>query len=132
SLLNQLLANQMPPEIDRQIAATSAQITTALDAIRSALPAIDPTLAGAADTTRDRMIETLKQLQSKIVQAAKRKDDTLRRKFLRTQALAFPGGTLQERDLSVPFFISRHGRHLIDRLIEQLPRDARYHYLVLG
>jgi uncharacterized protein YllA (UPF0747 family) len=78
------------------------------------------------------MLDSLKQLQGKVLQASKRKHDTFRRQFLRTQALVFPGGHPQERDLSVAFFVARHGAALVDRLIEGLPHDANSHYLVIG
>ena len=132
AFLNQLLANQMPPAIDDGLDEAAQAVRTHLERLREALPAVDPTLSGAADTTRDRMLESLKQLQGKIIQAAKRKDDTLRRQFLRTQALVFPGGHPQERDLCVAFFVARHGAALVDRLVEALPHDANQHYLVLG
>jgi bacillithiol biosynthesis cysteine-adding enzyme BshC len=132
AFLNQLLAQQMPPALERTLDEAAGAIRGHLDRVREILPAIDPTLTGAADTTRDRMLESLKQLQGKAIQAAKRKDDTLRRQFLRTQALVFPGGQPQERDLSVAFFIARHGDGLVGRLLEALPDDGRAHYLVLG
>jgi bacillithiol biosynthesis cysteine-adding enzyme BshC len=132
SLLNQLLANQIPPAIDRGLDEAAREVREQLDRIRGALGGVDPTLLGAADTTRDRMLDSLQQLQAKIVQASKRKDDTLRRQFLRTQTLVFPGGHPQERDLCVAFFLSRHGPALVDRLLEGLPHDPNSHYLVLG
>ena len=132
AFLNELLAAQMPPALERELEATAAAVRGHLDRVRDILPAIDPTLVGAADTTRDRMLESLKQLQGKVVQASKRRHDTLRRQFLRTQALVFPGGHPQERDLSVAFFVARHGAALVDRLIDGLPHDASVHYLVIG
>jgi bacillithiol biosynthesis cysteine-adding enzyme BshC len=132
SFLNQLLANQIPPAIDRGLDEAAGGVREQLDRVRSALATVDPTLVGAADTTRDRMLDSLKQLQGKIVQASKRKDDTLRRQFLRTQGLVFPGGHPQERDLSVVFFVSRYGPALVDRLLDGLPHDANLHYLVMG
>jgi bacillithiol biosynthesis cysteine-adding enzyme BshC len=132
SFLNQLLANQMPPALDQGLDVAAREVREQLDRVREALATVDPTLVGAADTTRDRMLDSLKQLQGKVVQASKRKDDTLRRQFLRTQALVFPAGHPQERDLSVAFFVSRHGPALVDRLIDGLPHDANSHYLVLG
>ena len=36
-----------------------------------------------------------------MIQAAKRRDETLRRQFIRTRALAFPGGHAQERTIGV-------------------------------
>jgi bacillithiol biosynthesis cysteine-adding enzyme BshC len=132
AFLNQLLATQIAPAIDRGLDEAARDVREQLDRIRGAVGSVDPTLVGAADTTRDRMLDSLKQLQAKIVQASKRKDDTLRRQFLRTQTLVFPGGHPQERDLCVAFFVSRHGPALVDRLIDGLPHDANSHYLVLG
>ncbi|HEY6356897.1 MAG TPA: bacillithiol biosynthesis cysteine-adding enzyme BshC, partial [Vicinamibacterales bacterium] len=132
SLLNLLLANQLPPALDRGLDEAARAVREQLDRIREALATVDPTLVGAADTTRDRMLDSLTQLQGKVVQASKRKDDTLRRQFLRTRALVFPCGHPQERDLSVAFFVSRHGPALVDRLVDGLPHDANFHYLVLG
>jgi len=132
SFLNQLLANQIPAAIDRGLDEAAREVGEQLDRLRGAVASVDPTLVGAADTTRDRMLDSLKQLQAKIVQAGKRKDDTLRRQFLRTQALVFPAGHPQERDLCVAFFVCRHGPALVDRLIDGLPHDASSHYLVLG
>ena len=54
--------------------------------------AVDPTLEGAARSTLGRMQDDLKKLQAKVLQAAKRKDETLRRQFKHAQAQAFPGG----------------------------------------
>jgi bacillithiol biosynthesis cysteine-adding enzyme BshC len=132
AFLNQLLANQIPPAIDRGLDEAAREVREQLDRIRGAVGSLDSTLAGAADTTRDRMLDSLKQLQAKIVQASKRKDDTLRRQFLRTQTLVFPAGHPQERDLCIAFFVSRYGPALVDRLIDGLPHDASSHYLVLG
>jgi bacillithiol biosynthesis cysteine-adding enzyme BshC len=129
-LLNEILASQIPSDLERGFSDAATEIGARIDAIRAALPAVDPTLAGAADTTRDRMIDSLKQLQGKMIQAAKRKDETLRRQFLRTQALVFPGGHPQERDLSLPFFFNRYGTGLVDRLVEVLPLDTSRHYLI--
>ena len=97
-------------------------------ALKSAVVPIDPTLAGAVDTTIERMRDTLRNLHNKVVQAAKRKDDTLRRQFTRTRTLVFPDGEPQERALSVVFFVNRYGLTLGDRLVETLPLATDKHY----
>jgi uncharacterized protein YllA (UPF0747 family) len=91
---------------------------------------IDPTLAGAVDTTVDRMRDTLKTLHNKVIQAAKRKDDTLRRQFLRTRTLVFPDGQPQERALGAVFFVNRYGMALADRLVETIPTETDKHYVL--
>lgn len=131
SLLNRLLASLMPPEIERALDEAAEEVRGRLAAIQAAVPAVDPTLAGAAETTRDRMLESLKTLQGKIVQASKRKDDTLRRQFVRTRALTFPGGVPQERAISLTFFLNRYGFGLVERLIDTLPLDTAKHYVIV-
>jgi len=51
------------------------------------------------------MQDDLKKLHGKIIQAAKRKDETLRRQFQNARSQAFPGGEPQERaDLLLAFY----------------------------
>ena len=63
------------------------------------MPALDPTLEGAARSTLGRMQHDLKTLHNKMIQAAKRRDETLRRQFMQARALAFPNGHAQERTI---------------------------------
>ena len=65
---------------------------------------IDPTLEGASRSTLSRMQDDLKKLHGKIIQAAKRKDETLRRQFQNARSQAFPGGEPQERAVGFVYF----------------------------
>jgi uncharacterized protein YllA (UPF0747 family) len=76
------------------------------------------------------MEHDLKTLEGKVIQAAKRRDETMRRQFTRAQALAFPGGHFQERTLGVVFFLNRYGPALVERLLEDLPLDMGQHWVV--
>ena len=130
STLNRLLEGQLPPVLERTIEDTARELAERGETLKAAVVSIDPTLAGAVDTTVDRMRETLKTLQSKIIHATKRKDDTLRRQFTRTRALTFPDGHPQERVLSQVFFVNRYGLALADRLLEAMPLDTSKHYVL--
>ncbi len=128
--LNKWLGSQLPASLERAIEDTDIMVRDRVDALKAAVVSIDPTLGGAVDTTGDRMRETLKSLHGKVIQAVKRKDDTLRRQFLRTRALAFPDGTPQERSLSVAFFANRYGLGLGERLLDVLPLETDKHYVL--
>jgi bacillithiol biosynthesis cysteine-adding enzyme BshC len=130
SVLNRLLEPHLPPALDRLLQDSEKYFADQAVALREAVAAIDPTLAGAVDTTSTRIADTIKTLQNKIVQACKRKDETLRRQFARARNLTFPGGQPQERVLSVAFFANRYGLGLGARLIDTLPGDTARHYLV--
>ena len=77
------------------------------------------------------MQDDLKKLQGKIIQAAKRKDETLRRQFMHAQAQAFPAGS-RRNGRSASWLLPQQvpARRLIDRLSEELPLDHGSHWVV--
>ena len=128
--LNRLLQSQLPKRVDSALTDAQAEIRGRMERLIEVMPDVDPTLAGAAKTTLGRMEHDLKSLHGKVIQAAKKRDDTLRRQFTRTQAQIFPAGHPQERTLGVVFFLNRYGPALIDRLLEELPLDIGRHWLI--
>lgn len=95
-----------------------------------ALPQLDPTLEGAAKTTLGKMEHELRSLHSKVIHAAKKRDETLRRQFMRAQSQAFPEGHPQERTLAVVYFLNKYGPGIVDLLLDELPIDMGQHWLV--
>lgn len=128
--LNQLLQSQLPPEIEHSLKHADDSLRTALQRVIDAMPALDPTLVGAAKTTMGKMEHDLKSLQGKVIQAAKRRDETLRRQFTRAQAQIFPLGHPQERTLTLVYFINRYGPGLVDTLLRTLPLELGRHWVV--
>jgi bacillithiol biosynthesis cysteine-adding enzyme BshC len=130
SVLNKLLESQLPPTIERALDEAAESATRLAEVLKREVSAVDPTLSGAVDSTVSRIHDTLKTLHHKIIQASKRKDETLRRQFTRARTLAFPGGGPQERVLNLVFFLNRYGLSLPDRLLESLPIDTSKHYVL--
>jgi bacillithiol biosynthesis cysteine-adding enzyme BshC len=130
SALNRLLQSLLPPEVEQSLADAEGQIRESLQKVIDAMPALDPTLAGAAKTTLGKMEHDLRALQSKVIQTAKRRDETLRRQFKRAQSQIFPQGHPQERTLGAVFFLNRYGPALIDRLLDGLPLELGRHWVM--
>ena len=130
STLNRVLESQLPPSLERALEDAARGISNGAAAFKAEVRGLDPTLAGAVDTTAEHMQRELKTLHHKIIQAAKRKDDTLRRQLERTRNLAFPGGHPQERSLNIVFALNRYGLALTDRLVEHLPLETGKHYVL--
>src|SRR4029079_4605671 len=53
--LNRLLKSQLPAEVEESLSGADAAIHAAMTRVVEALPALDPTLAGAAKTTLGKM-----------------------------------------------------------------------------
>ncbi|HZB26228.1 MAG TPA: bacillithiol biosynthesis cysteine-adding enzyme BshC [Vicinamibacterales bacterium] len=130
SALNRLLAAQLPQAIEDAMREAGTAIERSLQRLIEAMPALDPTLAGAARTTMGKMEHELRALHAKMISAAKKRDETLRRQFIRAQTQAFPHGEPQERALATVFFLNRYGPALVQRLLDELPLELGYHWIV--
>jgi len=128
--LNQLLEGQLPPTVEQAIQGAASTIEERMASIATAVPQIDPTLEGAVQSTLGRMQHDLKTLHNKVIQAAKRRDETLRRQFKHAQALTFPHGHPQEREIACVWFLNRYGPGLVDRLMEDLPLEMGHHWVL--
>jgi uncharacterized protein YllA (UPF0747 family) len=128
--LNQLLETQLPASVEASLEDAARMVADRMDAVAKAVPQIDATLEGATRSTLGRMQDDLKKLHSKIIQAAKRKDETLRRQFRHAQAQAFPGGHPQERSVGFVYFLNKYGPTLVDRLGDELPLEMGKHWIL--
>jgi bacillithiol biosynthesis cysteine-adding enzyme BshC len=128
--LNRLLESQIPQSVEAALKEAEDAMRATMTRVVEVLPSVDPTLAGAARTTLGKMEHDLRALQNKMIQAAKKRDETLRRQFARAQAQVFPLGHPQERTLGVVYFLNRYGPAVIDRLFEDLPLDMGQHWVV--
>jgi bacillithiol biosynthesis cysteine-adding enzyme BshC len=128
--LNELLKTQIPPAVEESLVAASQTIEAEMQRLVDVMPALDPTLEGAARSTLGRMQHDLQTLHGKMIQAAKRRDETLRRQFIHARALAFPNGHAQERTVGFLSFLNEYGPALVERLNEELPLDLGRHWIV--
>jgi bacillithiol biosynthesis cysteine-adding enzyme BshC len=128
--LNALLKAQIPPLVEQAFTSAGRSIEGEMTRLIQVIPSIDPTLEGAARSTLGRMQHDLETLQGKMIQAAKRRDETLRRQYARTRALAFPGGDVQERAIGFVSFLNQYGPTLVERLDETIPLEMGRHWLI--
>jgi bacillithiol biosynthesis cysteine-adding enzyme BshC len=128
--LNELLKTQIPPQVDEALAAAGRAVEERMSRVIDALPLLDPTLEGAGRNTLGKIQKDLETLQSKTIHAAKKKNETLRRQFQRTRALAFPNGDPQERTIAFVWFLNQYGQAFVERLRQELPLDMGMHWIV--
>lgn len=128
--LNELLKTQIPQVVEDSFTSAARAIETQMSSMVEAIPALDPTLEGAAKSTLARMQHELDTLHNKMIQAAKRRDETLRRQFMHARALAFPIGQPQERTVGFVSFLNQYGPVFVERLDQDLPLDIGRHWIV--
>ncbi len=128
--LNHLLESQLPAGVEASFADAGRALVDRLAAVTEAAAVVDSTLEGAAKSTLGKMQHDLQALHGKVVQAAKKKDETLRRQFTRAQAQLFPNGQPQEREIGAVWLLNRYGPAAVDRLIDLLPLDYGHHWVL--
>jgi bacillithiol synthase len=128
--LNELLTRQIPPEVEQSFERARRAVESEMNLVSHAAAMVDPTLEGAAASALSRMQDDLRKLHGKVIQAAKRRDETLRRQFMRARALAFPDGHAQERTVGFVSFLNQYGPAFVSRLEAQLPLDLGKHWIV--
>ena len=130
SALNRLLAASLPEAVDRALWEAEEAIAKSMAALIASVPAVDPTLEGAAQSTLGKLQHDLSTLRGKVINAAKKRDETLRRQFFRAQAQAFPDGMPQERAVGGIWLINRYGPAFVQRMLEDLPLDLGHHWVL--
>jgi bacillithiol biosynthesis cysteine-adding enzyme BshC len=130
AVLNRLLEAQLPREVEEALQQAQRETEARMQAVVDAMPAVDPTLEGAARSTLGKMRHELEALHGKVIQAAKRRDDTLRRQFIRAQAQAFPDGEPQERAVGFVWLLNRVGPALVEILRRDLPIEPGQHWVL--
>jgi uncharacterized protein YllA (UPF0747 family) len=128
--LNELLEAQLPRHVEASLQDATRTAEERMHELATHVTQIDPTLEGAVRSTLGRMQDDLKKLHGKIIQAAKRKDETLRRQFHHARAQTFPNGHPQEREIGFVYFLNKYGPGLVDRLNDELPLDMGTHWVV--
>ena len=129
-ILDRLLAALLPEAVERTLAEAEQAIAERLAAVAAAVSVVDPTLVGAVKTTHGRVERDVRNLRNKVIQAAKRRDETLRRQFYRARSQAFPNGAPQERAVGGVYFFNQYGPHLVTRLLANLPLEVGHHWLL--
>ncbi len=106
------------------------RITAELESLRPSLNAVDPTLAGALDTSRQKVLHQVEALRTKFVNAEARRNETLERHLDSIGNSLFPDKKLQERVVNITSFLVRYGPGFAGRLEEVLSLDSTEHQVI--
>jgi uncharacterized protein YllA (UPF0747 family) len=106
------------------------RLAAELESLRPVLNAVDSTLAGALDTSRQKVLHQVEALRTKFVNAEARRDETLERHLDTIVNSLFPEKKLQERVVNVTTFLAKYGLGFVSRLEEALDLDSREHQVI--
>lgn len=103
-----------------RVEALARQLDSDLDALRPELAAVDASLEGPWQKTRDQAVRALSTFGEKVAAAAARRDEQTRRRVDQLRHHALPGGKLQERVAASAYLVGRYGEPLLEALWRDL------------
>lgn len=116
--LQSLATQALPPELMRDLEKAGGEIGGVIDQVQGALTQLDPTLARSATRARSRMTYEMQRLQRRAANAEARRNDEIRRHAQWLTDNLAPDKGLQEREIGGLSFVARHGRQLLEDLLE--------------
>jgi bacillithiol synthase len=130
NLINLLLESNPGNDLVSIFADARQKWEEVRDALTLGLMAIDPTLEHPVEKTLEHWRQGLELLEQKAQGALRRKNETLVSQINKAVANLLPGGQLQERRFCLPYYQSRYGRNLSQRLRSQAQIDLYRHQLI--
>jgi len=113
---------------EQRLEESEREITSVLDAMRSDIAALDPTLVAASERARRRTAYQFERLKGKITRAAFARSEVLRHHEEALRSFLLPHHELQERSVSGVYFLGRAGYELLEQLLPLISTDSACHH----
>jgi bacillithiol synthase len=111
-----LVRSQLPSEGMAALAALREAIDTGYATVGRVAAEIDPTLERPVAGARQQALAGTQDVEKKLVQHLKRRQETELSQIARARTAVVPGGKPQERVLTVAPYLARHGPELLPAL----------------
>lgn len=130
--VRQEIAKTLIPEtLTQKFEQSETTLTNLMDELRAGLLGFDPTLAGAADKSRAKIVYQLGKLERKTRRETLNRNQRAAADASFMSGLIYPGKHPQERLYSILPFIAKHGPDLMDTLYENIHLDCSDHKVLV-
>jgi bacillithiol biosynthesis cysteine-adding enzyme BshC len=119
SLESRLVRSQLPSEAVGALEAVRTAVEQGYGTLERSAKKIDPTLVRPVQSARHQALSGSQDIEKKLVQHLKRRQETELGQIARARTAVLPGGKPQERVLTLAPFLARYGPALLNDL-----RDA--------
>ncbi|HVO39321.1 MAG TPA: bacillithiol biosynthesis cysteine-adding enzyme BshC [Spirochaetia bacterium] len=126
-IIDDIVRKGIPPALLDQLSSGREQAVGTWDSLSQSIHRLDPTLDRTAQIAAGRTLRQFEFMEKKILQAARRKEETLRAQTRRLAAALAPRGGLQERTLTALPFLARYGRPVLGQAAAAIDPFAPEH-----
>ena len=119
-VVGKLLSTEQERILSESFSKTSKELESALESLRNIISSTDTTLDPALNSVKGKIITTLKDLESKSLAAERKKQSGTKQQFEKALNVLLPEGKLQERELSLFYFLNKYGLDFWIKLKQEL------------
>ena len=129
-VFRRLVVGGLEADVDEAFGGAMRHLHQAVEEVKPKVQEVDRTLVKAAEAARTSLVKELERLKERVVKAEKRNQDAIRGQLEKAAAGLYPGGKLQERTLSVLYFLNKYSPGLLADLHATLSLDTTAHQVV--
>jgi bacillithiol biosynthesis cysteine-adding enzyme BshC len=129
-LFQRIVVDAMDVDVEGVFEDVTRSLHQAINELKPAVEAVDSTLARSAEATRAALMNEMEAFKSRVVRAEKNNQDEVRAQIEKVHANLVPGSTLQERVVSVLYFLNKYSPELLAELRVALDVDTTEHQVV--
>jgi bacillithiol biosynthesis cysteine-adding enzyme BshC len=116
ALESRLVRSQVPVEVMDALGALRSAVERQYDLVARGALEIAPTLARPVETARNQALAGAQEIEKKLVQHLKRRQETEMGQIARARTAVYPAGKPQERVLTLAPVLAREGPRLLEDL----------------
>ncbi len=129
-LFNRMAYQRLPRRLQSRLEQTEKRLEKMLAGSATALNALDPTLAGAVETSQRKMLYQFHKIRTKAARAYAQRSELLARHLAMLSDSLYPRRALQERTVNFFSFLVGYGVDLVSRLAEHIIFPRREHQVL--
>ncbi len=108
-LVSKLLTTEQESILTNSFAKSSTELDTTLESLRKTVSSTDQTLDAALTTLKGKILTSLKDFEGKSLSAERKKQSGTKQQFEKAMNVLLPEGKLQERELTLLYFLNKYG-----------------------
>jgi uncharacterized protein YllA (UPF0747 family) len=123
-------ARRLPPNLQNSFENATAVVEHSMKAVRESLAELDKTLIESAENAESKMLYQINNLRARAARAELRHSEVIQRHAEVVSNSLYPGKELQERSFAGIYFLAKHGRELMNGLLDAMHPDCLDHQIV--
>jgi uncharacterized protein YllA (UPF0747 family) len=130
SLRETIGARRLPPNLQNSFEKATAAVQNSMKAVRDSLAELDKTLIESAENAESKMLYQINNLRARAARAELRHSEVIQRHAELISNSLYPEKELQERSFAGIYFLAKHGRELMNGLLDAMHPDCLDHQII--